>query len=417
MNVPSTGRTVRIKRFLLPDDGQCITFDDVTDEIRTEAQLRQTQKMNAIGKLTGGVAHDINNMLAIVTGSLELALDQVADDGVKKLINTALDASDRGASLTQRLLSFARKQALKPELVELHQLLSGLMDMLRKMLGENVDVALQAECGQWSCEVDPNQLETAIVNLVVNARDAMPAGGQISIEAGYRYLDEEAGQAAELPAGDYIAIQVADNGSGIEPMILERVFEPFFTTKDVGQGTGLGLSMVHGFVKQSGGCVWITSEMGQGTTVNMLLPAIASGFTEQEKAESVSSPAQGDRETILMVEDDPALREVITVQLQLLGYRVVAVSSAQAALDVLHNGDRIELLLTDVILPGGMNGRELSRQAVQVRNGLPVVFMSGYSDDALIHNERLDEGLILLQKPFKQVQLASALKSAFSMKR
>lgn len=413
MNIPSTGRTVRIKRFLLPDKSLCITFDDVTDEIRIEAQLRQTQKMNALGKLTGGVAHDINNMLAIVTGSLELALDRVSDDETKQLINTALDASDRGAGLTQRLLSFARKQTLKPESIEPEALLSGLLDMLRKMLSENIVINLQVNCTGWHCEVDPNQLETAIVNLVVNARDAMPDGGQIDIEACYAHFDSDAAKAAELPVGDYIHILVKDNGQGIDPMALERVFEPFFTTKDVGQGTGLGLSMVQGFVKQSGGCIRLVSEVGQGTTARIYLPAVRSEVHVEREIPELSVAA-GNRQRVLLVEDDPVLREVISVQLQILGFIVMVAETAQEALEMLCEEPSVSLMLTDVMLPGGMNGRQLSEQAGQIREGLAVVFMSGYSDDLLMENDRLDDNLILLQKPFKQAQLAGALNQALA---
>ncbi|MCV6609584.1 MAG: ATP-binding protein [Amphritea sp.] len=412
MNIPSTGRSVRIRRYLLPEAGLCFTFDDVTDEIRIEAQLRQTQKMNAIGKLTGGVAHDINNMLAIVTGSLELALDQVQDKSVRRLINTALDASDRGANLTQRLLAFARKQALRPEPVDPHRLLPGLLDMLHKMLGENIGLALQVECENWLCEVDPNQLETAIVNLIVNARDAMPDGGQIRIEASHIWVDDEAAQDIGLPKADYITISILDNGEGMEPMVLERAFEPFFTTKDVGQGTGLGLSMVHGFVKQSGGCARILSEKEKGTAVIMYLPAVKPCFNSSEVVEPPLSVDEREKQVVLLVEDDPVLLEVITVQVQLLGYAVLAAADGERALDCLRENTEIKLLLTDVMLSGGMNGRELSEQAVQIRKDLQVVFMSGYSDDVLTHENSLDTDLILLQKPFKQQQLAEALNYA-----
>lgn len=416
MNIPSTGRTVRIKRFILPDNGICITFDDVTDEARIEAQLRQTQKMNAVGKLTGGVAHDINNMLAIVTGSLELALDKVTDDSLRQLINTALDASDRGAGLTQRLLSFARKQALKPESIAPQALLSGLLEMLRKMLGENISVGLQVDCDDWRCEVDPNQLETAIVNLVVNARDAMPAGGQIDIEARYEHLGDEAAQAVELAVGDYIQILVRDNGQGIDPMTLERVFEPFFTTKDVGQGTGLGLSMVHGFVKQSHGCIRMVSDPGVGTAVKMYLPAVYAAM-QAKPAVPEAVIVEHTRDTVLLVEDDAVLREVIAVQLGILGFAVLVAGNGQDALELLASQSEVQVLLTDVMLPGGINGRQLSEQALEIQPSLSVVFMSGYSDDLLMENDRLDDDLILLQKPFKQAQLAQALNRAQALLR
>jgi PAS domain S-box-containing protein len=382
---------------------------DVTEQKRGEEQLRQAQKMEAVGQLTAGVAHDFNNMLAVTWGNAELLEDELGADN--PFLAALFRGTKRGADLTQRLLAFSRKQVLSPEIVSANNLIAEITGLLRRTLEEHIDIKTVTADGLWNCEVDPAQLENALVNLAINARDAMPDGGKLTIETANARLDDDyAAAQAEVTPGQYVMLAVTDTGSGMPPEVREQVFEPFFTTKDVGKGTGLGLSMVYGFVKQSDGHVTIYSEEGEGTTIKLYLPR----STEMEVAEK--KPATGEvpvarGETVLVVEDDPDLRTLAVTLLGNLGYLVMEAGTAAAALEQLRSPTRVNLLLTDVMLPGGMNGRELATEVEQRVPGIQVLYMSGYTEDAIIHHGRLDADAELLQKPFRRADLARAVRS------
>jgi len=381
---------------------------------RLSLQLAQAQKMEAIGHLTGGVAHDFNNLLTVITGSLEMMAMGIYDDGHDGDFRTlALDACKRASQLTQRLLAFSRQQPLRPRSVDVAALLSDMVGLLARTLGETIQIQVLPAPGLWPCEVDPGQLESAILNLSINARDAMASGGRLVLEASNSTIEEPFAHAVEdLDAGDYVVIAVSDDGAGIPPEILGRVFDPFFTTKEVGRGSGLGLSMVYGFAKQSRGHVKIYSEVGHGTTVKLFLPRSRDKSSPLATREPAASAPMGNRELLLVVEDDPALRALVVQLLHRLGYRTVAAGDAAGALRLLAAETGVALLLADMVLPGGKNGAELSREAQALKPGLPVLFMSGYTENAVIHNGRLDPGVRLLEKPFTTSKLAQAVRQA-----
>jgi PAS domain S-box-containing protein len=385
---------------------------------RLSAQLAQAQKMEAIGHLTGGVAHDFNNLLTVIGGALEMMM-QVEARGtgdIQEYGSLALEACRRAASLTQRLLAFSRQQPLRPRAVDIELLLRGMEGLLARSLGETVQIEVRCSPDLWLCEVDPAQLESAILNLSINARDAMPGGGRLEIDA--RNMAFDAGalpEDGELSAGDYVMLCVTDNGSGIAPELLDKVFEPFFTTKEVGKGSGLGLSMVYGFAKQSRGHVKIYSELGQGTTVKLFLPRSHNVTVAPADLPGPSVPL-GNGELVLVVEDDAKLRALAVELLRRVGYRAVAAGDAASALGLLAETPDVKLLLADMVLPGGTNGVDLARRAHAMRPRLPVLFMSGYTENAIIHNGRLDEGVRLLEKPFTTYALATAVRSALSGK-
>ncbi len=387
---------------------------DVTEQRRTEEQLNQAQKMEAVGQLTGGVAHDFNNLLAIIRGNLELVEDTAGVDAETiRNVAHAMRATDRAADLTQRLLAFSRRQTLQPKVVDLNDLVGTMGELLRRTLGETIEVRTVAASPLWPCEVDPAQMENALLNLAINARDAMADGGKLTIETSNVRLDDDyAAAQVDVVPGKYVQLAVSDTGVGMLPDVADRAFEPFFTTKDVGKGSGLGLSMIYGFVKQSGGYVRIYSEEGKGTTVKIYLPRCqkdgSGAAIEDQKHES----PMGRGETVLVVEDDPDVRTLAVILLQNLGYRTEDARTGQDALALLDNLPRIDLMLTDVVLPGGMNGRELSDTVRDRYPGLPVVFMSGYTQDAVIHHGRLDDGIELLQKPFRKHELAAKVQNA-----
>ncbi len=386
------------------------------DNERLSLQLAQAQKMEAIGHLTGGVAHDFNNLLTVITGSLEMMAMGIYDDGHDGDFRAfALDACKRASQLTQRLLAFSRQQPLQPRSVNVGALLSDMRGLLERTLGETIQIQVLPAGDLWPCEVDPAQLESAILNLCINARDAMPSGGHLVLEASNTTVEESFARTVEdLDAGAYVVVAVSDEGTGIAPEILGKVFDPFFTTKDVGKGSGLGLSTVYGFAKQSRGHVKIYSEVGHGTTVKLFLPRSkekSSPLTAREPA--VSGPV-GNRELLLVVEDDPALRALVVQLLHRLGYRTLAASDAASALRLLAAESDVALLLADMVLPGGKNGAELAREAKALKPGLPVLFMSGYTENAVIHNGRLDPGVRLLEKPFTTSELAEAVRQALS---
>jgi PAS domain S-box-containing protein len=383
---------------------------------RLSLQLAQAQKMEAIGHLTGGVAHDFNNLLTVITGSLEMMAMGIYDDGHDGDFRTlALDACKRASQLTQRLLAFSRQQPLRPRSVDVAALLSDIRSLLASTLGETIQIQLLPSPDLWPCEVDPAQLESAILNLSINARDAMPSGGRLVLEASNTTVEEPFAHAVEdLDAGEYVVVAVSDDGTGIPPEILGRVFDPFFTTKGVGKGSGLGLSMVYGFAKQSRGHVKIYSEIGHGTTVKLFLPRSRDKSLPVAARDAGANGPPGNRELLLVVEDDPALRALVVQLLHRLGYRTVAAGDAASALRLLAAEDDVALLLADMVLPGGKNGAELSREAKALRPDLPVLFMSGYTENAVIHNGRLDPGVRLLEKPFTTSKLAEAVRQALS---
>jgi two-component system CheB/CheR fusion protein len=383
------------------------------ERTKLEAQLHQAQKMEAIGNLTGGMAHDFNNMLGVIIGNIDLLRDLKGQDSdIDELTREALDAAFRGADLTRRLLAFARQQPLRPQHVDVNELVSGITRLLRRTIGEDVEISLDLAAELWPVVVDPAQLEASLTNLATNARDAMADGGRLMIVTANRTLDADyAAQHAEVVPGGYVMLEVSDTGCGMTPEVMHRIFEPFFTTKSRDKGTGLGLSMVFGFIKQSGGHIGVYSEPGIGTTFRLFLPRMAADVPRVE--ESVATPLlHGRGESVLVVEDNAALRRVVTRQLGELGYRVLAAENAAAGLELLDR-QSIDLLLTDIVMPGGINGRELARRARQRWPGIKIVFTSGFSEARL----NGDAGPLaactpLLSKPYRKEDLASAAREA-----
>jgi PAS domain S-box-containing protein len=395
---------------------------DITERREAEEQLRQAraelfqaQKMEAIGQLTGGVAHDFNNLLTVVIGNLELSQRLLAsstdgDARLRRAIGNAMRGAQRAANLTERLLAFSRQQPLEPRVIDVNQLLHGLADLLGRSLGENIDIETVGAGGLWRVEIDPVQLEAAILNLALNARDAMPHGGRLTIETHNAHLDEQyCRRHADIRPGQYVQIAITDTGSGMSEDVIARAFDPFFTTKQVGQGTGLGLSQVYGFVKQSGGHVKIYSEVGQGTTVKIYLPRLLRGSAAEQELNS-EAPGNEAHETILVVEDDRDVRSYIVDTLRELDYRVLEAADAEAALGLIERGERrIDLLLTDVVLPG-RSGRQLVDQVIKSRPDIKVLYMTGYSRNAIVHQGRLDPGVALIQKPIRAPLLTARIR-------
>ena len=405
---------VTIRYALIGGQGVLVsTVRDVTERRALDAQLRQAQKMEAIGQLTGGIAHDFNNLLAVINGNLELISEGTAGaSDLKEMAGDALRAAGRGADLTYQLLAYSRRQPLEPKVVKLPGLVDDTAKLLFRTLGETIEIHKDMPPDLWSTRIDPNQLQNAIVNLAVNARDAMPNGGKLTIEAHNVVLDEEfARQNVEVVPGPYVRLAVSDNGTGIPREVMDRVLEPFFTTKPVGKGSGLGLSMVFGFVKQSGGHLKIYSEPGQGTTVSLYLPKAQELGVAPDREDATGAAAAGD-ETILVVEDDPMVRKLTVRILTALGYRALEAEDGPAALQWLNAADAIDLLLTDVVLPKGMSGPDLVRIALQRRPALKYLFMSGYARDAAIHNDLVGSGVRLLNKPFPKAELALKVREA-----
>ncbi len=385
---------------------------DVTDRKLAEDKLQQAQKMEAVGQLTGGVAHDFNNLLTVIQGNLELIRDSIGDDSaVQDMIDRSVAASRHGAALTHRLLAFSRKQTLMPATLDLGSLILGLTDMLRRTLGETIEIESSTADDLWLCTADQSQLENALLNLAINARDAMPDGGRLTIETANILLgDSHAAAQAELKPGEYVMLAVSDTGSGIPGEDLSHVFEPFFTTKDVGKGTGLGLSMIYGFAKQSGGNVTIHSTQDVGTRVNLYLPRSTklAGDAETPEAASAAEPTRGEK--ILVVEDDENVRSLAVNLLNGLGYDVAEAANAEAALTYIESGASIDLLLSDVVLPGTMNGPQLATEITRHVPAAKVVYMTGYAKEAFNTHTELDARAYVLQKPFNRVKLASAIR-------
>ncbi len=381
-----------------------------TDMERTNEQLRQSQKMEAIGQLTGGVAHDFNNLLAVILGNAEL-LDLRSREN-NGLVRAIIRAAMRGEELTYRLLAFSRQQPLQPRSIDLAALVAGMSDILERALGEMIEIETVTEQGLWMARADAGQVENTLLNLANNARDAMVAGGKLRIEcANVRGDEATAAQTSEAMAGDYVMLAVTDTGVGMPEAVLERVFEPFFTTKDVGQGSGLGLSMVYGFAKQSNGHVIIDSKAGKGTTVKLYLPRSREAAVQAGRAMTDQIP-HGHGEVVLVIEDDPDVRELAAGILDSLGYRVIAAPTADAARTVLEEADRIDLVLSDVVLPAGTSGPAFVREARARCPGLKVVFMSGYVGEAVTRNGLPEPDTVLLSKPFQRHEMAEALRAA-----
>jgi two-component system cell cycle sensor histidine kinase/response regulator CckA len=397
------------------EDGSRVGFGfifDITESKSREQQLAQAQKMDAVGKLTGGVAHDFNNLLTVILGSLELLELSVGDDaqGLAR-IRLASEAARRGADLTQRLLAFARQQMLAPRVVNLNECVASMGELLRRTLGESITIRMQLAADLWLVRVDPTWFESAVLNLAVNGRDAMPDGGTLTIETTNQQFDETVSwQGTDIAPGRYVALLVSDTGTGMTPEILARAFDPFFTTKEVGKGTGLGLSMVYGFVKQSGGHVRIYSEVGLGTTVKIHLPAGGSaGEGERLDADNPERAPSG-QETILVVEDDDSVRGTIVAMLQSLGYRVLTAADGASGLKAIERHAEIAVLLTDVIMPGKLNGPALAREATKRLPGVRVLYMSGYAENAFGPGGVQGTGSDLLAKPFSKRDLARKIR-------
>ena len=375
-----------------------------------EEQLRQSQKMEAVGQLTGGIAHDFNNLLTGVTGSLELLSSRIAQGRLKDVERYTLaaqSAAKRAAALTHRLLAFSRRQTLDPRPVNANRLVADMGELVRRTVGPEVEVEVVAAVGLWPILVDANQLENALLNLCINARDAMPKGGRLTVETGNRWLDARAARERDLPPGQYVSLCVSDTGTGMTPEVVAKAFDPFFTTKPLGQGTGLGLSMIYGFVRQSGGQVRIYSEPGEGAMVCLYLPRHLGEAEEPETpAELSEAPRAGDGETVLVVDDEPTVRMLVSEVLEELGYSAIEAADGPSGLKLLQSDVRVDLLVTDVGLPGGMNGRQMADAARLGRPELKVLFITGYAENAVVGNGHLDPGMHVMTKPFAMEALA-----------
>ena len=386
---------------------------DLTDKLAAEERIRQAEKMEAMGQLTGGIAHDFNNILTVITGTIEILADAVKGEPQLAAITRMIDeAASRGADLTQHLLAFARKQPLEPKITDVNTLIIDTAKLLQRTLGEHVEIESVFEDETCPAIVDPNQLATAILNLALNARDAMPDGGKLIIETGFAVLDDNyARMHSDVRPGRYAMIAVSDTGTGIPAAIRDKVFNPFFTSKGPGKGTGLGLSMVYGLIKQSAGHIMIYSEEGHGTTIKMYLPPATGALPAAEPA--LAPAVEGGHETILVVEDDKLVRDYVLAQLHSLGYVTLDAANATEALAFVHTGHAFDLLFTDVIMPG-MNGRQLADEILKVKPGLRVLFTSGYTENAIIHHGRLDEGVLLLAKPYRKSDMAIMIRKALA---
>ena len=391
-------------------------FHDITDRKEMEDQLRQSQKMEAVGQLTGGVAHDFNNLLAVIQGNIELLDERVGNDAeARDLTLRAMAAAERGETLISRLLSFSRKQPLQARPTDLNDLVSGMSDMLRRSVEASVEIRMSLATDHCGALVDRAQLENAVLNLALNARDAMPQGGTLTIETGNVRVGEGAlSFHGDLAPGSYLTLSVSDDGLGMPPEVMDRAFDPFFTTKEVGTGSGLGLSMVYGFIKQSGGHVEITSGPGQGTTVTLYLPRMSEDEMAVEEPRWGEAEPCGSGESILVVEDDPALRQIAVIILSNLGYRVVEAADGDSALTVLGDSPEIALLFTDVVLPGALNGVRLAEEAERKRPGLKVLFTSGYAEDVTTDGRSPALQRELIEKPYRKKELARKVWAALN---
>lgn len=396
--------------------GRDLTEDKVRERQLMQAQeaLRQSQKMEAVGQLTGGIAHDFNNLLAGICGSLELLEKRIGEgrlNGVDRYITAAQGAAQRAAALTQRLLAFSRRQTLDPKAVDVNRLIAGMEDLIRRSVGPNVEVEVVGGADLWATRMDPSQLENALLNLCINSRDAMlPDGGRLTVETANRRLDDRTARDCDLPAGEYVSLSVTDTGSGMTPDVIAQAFDPFFTTKPLGQGTGLGLSMIHGFVRQSGGQVRIYSEIGEGTTVCLYLPRFLGEADEDTATLGSQAGVRGHGETVLVIDDEPTVRMLVVEVLEDAGYRALQAADGPSGLALLQATPRIDLLITDVGLPGGMNGRQVADAARETRPDLKVLFVTGYAENAAVGNGLLDAGMEVLTKPFNMAELGEKVR-------
>jgi signal transduction histidine kinase len=391
--------------------------DRTAELLAAEATLRQSQKMEAVGQLTGGLAHDFNNLLTGITGSLELLATRVAQGKVTELdryLNVAQGAAKRAAALTHRLLAFSRRQTLDPKPIDLNRLVRGMDELIRRTVGPAISLKVLGAPELWAVLADPNQLENALLNLCINARDAMPDGGSLIIETSNEILDEGEAELLELQGCDYVSLSVSDTGGGMTAEVIARAFDPFFTTKPMGEGTGLGLSMVYGFARQSGGQAQICSDLGRGTEVRLYLPRYTGGDTALEPAKSEQKAQRGDGRTVLVVDDESSVRLLITEVLEELGYKVLHAENGASGLAILESNRSVDLLITDVGLPGGMNGRQLADAALAKRSELKVLFITGYAETAVMGDGQLKSGMHVLTKPFSLKALGIRIQDILS---
>ncbi|WP_273454190.1 hybrid sensor histidine kinase/response regulator [Nevskia ramosa] len=392
--------------------GHDVTQERASADALAQAQeaLRQSQKMEAIGQLTCGIAHDFNNLLAGIGGSLELLEKRIQDgrlNGVQRLIDAARTSTNRAAALTQRLLAFSRRQTLDPKPIDVNRLIAGMADLIRRTVGPAIEVEVVGAGGLWPTLVDPPQLENALLNLVINARDAMPDGGRITIETANKWLDRNAAQERDLVPGQYLSLCVTDTGTGMTPEVISRAFDPFFTTKPIGEGTGLGLSMIHGFVRQSGGQVRIYSELGMGTTMCLYFPRYIGELDTPDETATQEQPQTGHGETVLVIDDEESIRMLLVMVLEEAGYRVLEADTGPSGLKILQSDTRIDLLITDVGLPGGLNGRQVADAARVARPDLKVLFATGYAENAVVGNGHLTHDMRVITKPFELAALTT----------
>jgi len=386
-----------------------VTAHDISERLGLEEQLRQAQKMEAVGQLTGGLAHDFNNLLQGITGSLDRIQSRIAEgrgQDVDRFVKAAVRSANRAAALTHRLLAFSRRQTLDPRPADANKLITSMHELIARTVGPNIRVDVVGAIGLWPIRVDPAQLENALLNLCINARDAMPEGGRLMIETANKWLDDRVARERDLSPGQYVSVCVTDTGTGMPPDVIARAFDPFFTTKPLGKGTGLGLSMIYGFVRQSGGQVRIYSEIGKGTTMCLYFPR-HTGELGEEAESTPEMPEIGLGETILVVDDEETVRMLVAETLQENRYKVLEAPDGPSALKILDSGVRIDLLVTDVGLPNGMNGRQVADAARCLRKDLKVLFITGYAENAAVGNGHLDPGMAVLAKPFAMTTLAN----------
>jgi len=408
-------RELDVYKAVVATGGFLIGVVDQTDRVRAESIVRQSQKMEAVGHLTGGVAHDFNNLLQVISANLDLAVAGAgvqADPRLRERLQNAIGAVVRGSRLTGQLLAFARRQALAPKSVDLGRVIRDMSDMLSRTLGENIQIETVIAGGLWNTMVDPNQVENTVLNLAINARDAMPGGGKLTLEVANASLDDAYATAhAEVTAGQYVMLAVTDTGSGMTPEVLGRVFEPFFTTKPEGKGTGLGLAQAYGFVKQTGGHIKIYTELGHGTSIKLYLPRTRREVDMPDNTAGL--PIEGGSEHILVVEDDEGVRAAVVDMLGDLGYRISRADNAESALEVLRH-EAPDMIFTDVVMPGNIPTREFIRQAQAMHPGVRVLYTSGYTQNSIVHNGKLDDDAVLLSKPYRKDELARKLRSVFA---
>ncbi len=415
--IKSDGEAVSFAWSAVPGDTAAGTFytvgRDITEELRRDEMLRQSQKMEAVGQLTGGLAHDFNNLLAGISGSLELISMRLAQGRtaeVDKYVTAARGATSRAAALTHRLLAFSRRQTLAPKPTDVKRLVTSMEDLIARTIGPQIALETVNSAGLWVSLIDPSQLENAILNLCINARDAMPDGGKITIETANRWFDRRTAKERGLDPGQYISLCVSDTGTGMSPDVQAKAFDPFFTTKPLGVGTGLGLSMIYGFARQSGGAVSIYSEIAQGTMVCIYLPRHLGEMKEADQAEEHTAPPRGDGETVLVIDDEATVRMLVSDVLADLGYTPIEAVDGASGLKVLNSDRRIDLLVTDVGLPGGLNGRQVADAARTVRPDLKVLFITGYAENAVLSHGHLDPGMHVMTKPFEIDALATRMR-------